>query len=391
MCGHWEENLDARLTFLLQPHRFCAMMMQKAVTIMNETSRVLEYKCPCCGAALTYAHGSSELACGACGNHFDMEAVQAYNDDTVKEDTFSWEAQSEQAFSEAEQAALQTFTCPSCAGVLITDGATAATFCPFCGNPAILPGRLSGDIRPDGLIPFHLTREDALDAFARFARHKPLLPKDFLSRQKLEKVSGVYVPFWLYDCDGSLDARYRATRVHTWSDGRYHYTKTSHYLLRRGANAQFGGIPMDASSKMDDTIMESIEPFDYAKLTDFDTAYLSGYLADKYDVPAVSGAQRVKERVAESIDALLQPTFAGYASVVPQQKQVRITQSKAKYVLLPVWMLTCRYGEKTYTYAMNAQTGKLTGTLPVSVGRAVALFAAVAVTVGALAAALLLR
>lgn len=357
---------------------------------MNDTQQVLEYKCPCCGAALTYAHNSTELSCGACGNRFEIEAVQAFNDDTVKEDSFSWEKQSEQAFSEAEQAALQTFSCPSCAGVLITDGATAATFCPYCGNPAILPGRLSGDIRPDGIIPFRLTRSDAIAALTRFTRHKPLLPKGFLDEQKLEKVSGVYVPFWLYDCDGAMDARYRATRIHTWSDRNYRYTKTSHFLLHRSAEARFCGIPMDASAKMDDGIMESIEPFDYTQLTDFDTAYLSGYLADKYDVPAASGAERIKTRVSESLNALLQPTFAGYTTVTPQQKHLQVSQSTAKYVLLPVWMLTSRYGEKTYTYAMNAQTGRLTGTLPVSVGRAVALFAAVAATVGALAAALLL-
>ena len=149
----------------------------------------------------------------------------------------------------------------------------------------------------------------------------------------------MYVPFWLYDCSSDFQGRYSATRVHTWSDRDYIYTKTDHFLLTREADAAFSGIPMDGSSKMDDTFMESIEPFDYSAMVDFDTAYLSGYLADKYDVPSENGKDRVRQRVDRSINDMLQSTFLGFTTVIPNSRQLRIDQNPARYVLLPVWML----------------------------------------------------
>ena len=181
----------------------------------------------------------------------------------------------------------------------------------------------------------------------------------------MEKITGMYVPFWLYDCAGDFSGSYKATRIRTWSDSQYHYTKTDHFMLKRRSSAAFERIPMDASSKMDDTFMESIEPFDYKKLTDFDTAYLSGYLADKYDVASEQGEPRIRERVNNALEELMQDSLIGYNTVVPTSRNLNIQQSKASYVLLPVWMLNTNYRGKTYTFAMNGQTGKMTGSLPV--------------------------
>lgn len=345
---------------------------------MEHTNAVLEYKCPCCDAPLKFTQLEQKLTCDSCGNEFEIDAVKAFNEDESQADSFSWEDGSSLDFSGDEVDALQTFTCPSCGGVLMTDSATAATFCPYCENPAILPGRLSGGLRPDGVLPFLKTKEDAKKAFADLCKNKPLLPKGFLDDHRLEKISGIYVPFWIYDCNGALDGRYRATRVRSWRSGDYRYTKTSHFLLLRQADADFSGIPMDASTKMDDALMESIEPFDYSKVVDFDTAYLSGFLADKFDIESAAGQDRVRTRVAESLDDLVDPSFIGYSSVIPTRKNIQVSGISCRYLLLPVWMLTVKYKGETYTFAMNGQTGKLTGTLPVSVGRAIAWFCGIA-------------
>ena len=352
---------------------------------MTLHQRVIEYKCPCCNAGLSFTQESQMLKCHACNNEFEIDTVKAFNE-IEAEDSFQWEKRADTSMSDQDMQALQTFTCPSCGGELITDGATAATFCPYCENPAIIPGRVSGGLRPDGVIPFLKTREDARAAFAALCKNKPLLPKDFLNEQRLEKISGIYVPFWLYDCSGAFRGRYKATRVRHWSDSNYNYTKTSHYFLLRGAVADFSGIPMDASSKMDNTIMESIEPFDYGRIVDFDTAYLSGFLADKYDVEANTGEPRIRERVDHSITDLLSPTFVGFDSVLPTDRRLHVSHSKASYVLLPVWMLTSKYRDKTYTFAMNGQSGKLTGTLPICPKRSAAWFSGIAAAVAALTA-----
>lgn len=339
----------------------------KGVVNLSVQSNVIEYKCPCCSAGLKFGSDTQQLTCEYCDNTFDIDTVRAFNESQTEkaQDSFEWEPASAQEWSEEEQQTIRAFQCPSCGGEIMTDAHTAATFCPYCDNPTILPGRLSGGLKPDAVIPFKTDKEDAKAAFLRLCKGKPLLPKEFTSQQRLEKITGMYVPFWLYDCSADFDGSYKATRVHRWSDSHYNYVKTDHFLLRRGACAGFAGIPMDGSGKMDDVFMESIEPYDYGQLTEFDTAYLSGYLADKYDVPSENGKDRIRERVDRSIQDQLQSSFLGYASVIPTGKNLKIEHSKAKYVLLPVWILNTRYQDKLYTFAMNGQTGKMTGSFPV--------------------------
>lgn len=357
---------------------------------MAYATQVLEYKCPCCGAGLAFDEQSQKLSCDACGNQFDLDTVKAFSDTTEMVDSFDWDPQTTQDLSEDEQQSMQAFTCPSCGGELLTDHQTVATFCPYCDNPAIIPGRASKALRPDGVIPFIKTQKDAQDAFFQLCKGKPLLPKGFCDQQRLEKITGMYVPFWIYDCSGSLHGRYRATRVKRWSDSNYNYKRTEHYLLLRQADADFAGIPMDGSSKMDNAIMESIEPFDYSKITDFNTAFLSGFLADKYDVEAAMGKERIRQRVSTTMDDLIAPTFLGYTSVVPTAKSIQVGHSTAKYVLLPVWMLISRYKDIEYTFAMNAQTGKITGTLPICPKRSFAWFGGIAAAAASVIAALML-
>lgn len=351
-------------------------------------STVLEYKCPCCGAALVFGEETQKMSCKYCDNTFDLDTVKAYNDTLQQPDTeaFSWgESQSSQ-WSQEDQEAMRTFLCGSCGGEILTDDNTAATFCPYCGNPTVMPGRLSGGLKPDAVIPFKLNKEDAQHAFRKLCKGKPLLPKMFTQEQHIEKITGLYVPFWLYNCDSELNGKYNATWVHHWSDSRYHYTRTEHFLLTRDASASFCNIPMDGSSKMDNTVMESIEPFDYTQLVDFDTAYLSGFLADKYDVEAQQGQERIKQRVSRTMDDLLQNTLMGYASVVPASRNLHVTHGRAKYVLLPVWMLTTRYRSKSYIFAMNGQTGKMTGTFPICPKRSAAWFTGICLGAAAVAA-----
>ena len=265
---------------------------------MSEQTKVIEYKCPCCNAGLVFASNVQHLTCEYCDNTFEVNAVRAYNDaeNPNTTDAFSWDSKKQNLWTENEQSELNAYQCPACGGEIITDDTTAATFCPFCDNPAIMPSRLSGALKPDAVLPFQKSRQDATSAFLNLCKGKPLLPKDFTSQQRLEKITGMYVPFWLYDCDANFSGNYKATRIHRWSDSKYNYTRTEHFLLSRKATASFGGIPMDGSSKMEDIFMESIEPFDYSQMVPFGMSYLSGFLADKYDVPSENGQERVRQR-----------------------------------------------------------------------------------------------
>lgn len=350
---------------------------------MEQSASVIEYNCPCCGASLKFSGYEQNLVCEYCDNSFEIDSVRAFNEE-IAPNSFEWEKKSESKWTDTDASHLQTFTCQSCGGELLSDENTAATFCPYCESPSVLPGRLSGDIRPDGVLPFQKTKNEAKQSFLELCKKKPLLPKDFLHEQRVEKITGLYVPFWLYDCNGTLTGQYKATRVSHWSDSRYHYTKTDHYLLKRQASAGFTTIPMDGSSKTDNAIMESIEPFDFSQLVDFETAYLSGYFADKYDVPSEEGQNRIEQRVSDTLSDAIGETFIGFSSVVPTSKQLQVTHGKAKYVLLPVWMLYSKYKDKTYLFAMNGQTGNMTGTFPICPKRSLGWFVGICSGVTAL-------
>lgn len=346
---------------------------------MDSTVTVMEYKCPSCGGGLHFGDENQRMRCPYCDSEFDVDQVLTYNahlDESAQPD-FQWEQSSSQVWSEEDQNVLHTFQCPSCGGEIVTEQTTAATFCPYCDNPTIIPGRVSGGLKPDAVIPFKLGKDDAKAAFLNLCKGKPLLPRLFTEEQRVEKISGIYVPFWLYDCESDFRGHYKATRVHHWSDSKYIYTRTEHYHLSRAADAAFVSIPMDASKKMENAIMESIEPYDYSQLVDFETAYLSGYLADKYDVEAIEGQDRVRQRVDESVTSMIGATMVGYTTVLPIFRQLNVTHGRARYVLLPVWMLHTKYKDKTYVFAMNGQTGKMTGSFPICPKRTAAWFAGI--------------
>jgi len=345
---------------------------------MVNHANVLEYKCPCCDAGLIFGEQQQKLQCDSCGNNFDLETIAEYNriPDQADEQNFVWEDEE-----------VVPFQCPSCGGLIEYDDHTASTFCPYCDNPVVLPQRVSASLTPDAVIPFKKSRQEAQDAFKALCKGKPLLPKDFISENRISQLTGLYVPFWLYSCSGSQDGKYKATRVRRWSDSNYNYTRTDHFLLTRAATADFQWIPMDASSKVSNEIMESIEPYDYSQLTDFNPAYLTGFLSDKYDVESKTGEERIRQRVSQTMDQMIAASCLGYTTVLPMGKNLKITHSKASYVLLPVWILTSKYKDKEYTFAMNAQTGKMTGSFPICPKRSAAWFFGICATVAALVTA----
>ena len=135
-------------------------------------------------------------------------------------------------------------------------------------------------------------QEDAIKALKKHYLKKPLLPSTFSKANHLQEIKGVYVPFWMYDGKASGSVRFHATTVHKYTSGDYEVTEISHYDVRRAGSVSFEKIPVDASSKMPDDYMDSIEPYDYAELKPFSTAYLPGFLADKYDVSVEDSRDR---------------------------------------------------------------------------------------------------
>ena len=330
-----------------------------------------EYKCPCCGGAISFDSDVQKMKCPYCDTEFEVETLLSYDEDLNSEgsEDLSWETKAGGEWQEGEADGIRTYVCNSCGGEIIGDETLAATKCPYCDNPVVMKGQFSGALRPDYVIPFKLNKEQAKEGLLRHISGKTLLPKIFKDKNRIDEIKGIYVPFWLFDADADADARYRATRVRTWADSNYTYTKTSYFSITRSGEMGFDRIPVDGSSKMADDLMESLEPFDFSDAVDFQTAYLAGYLADKYDVDTEQSVTRANERVRRSTEQALADTVIGYHSVIPQAVNVRLKNGTAKYALYPVWLLTTTFEDKKYVFAMNGQTGKFVGDLPVDKGK----------------------
>ena len=326
-----------------------------------------EYKCPCCGGAIEFDSNIQKMKCPYCDTEFDVETLKNY-DESLKNDTaddMKWEISGGAEWQSGEADGLKSYVCKSCGGEIVGDENTAATSCPFCGNPVVMMGQFSGALKPDYVIPFKLDKKAAKAALKNHYKGKLLLPKAFKDENHIDEIKGVYVPFWLFDADADADIRYKATRVRAWSDSNYNYTETSFFAVERGGSVGFERVPVDGSSKMADDLMESIEPFDFSQAVDFQTAYLAGYLADKYDVDADQSILRANERIKASTEEAFRATVTGYATVAPESSSIRLKNGKAKYALYPVWLLNTTWNGKKYTFAMNGQTGKFVGDLPV--------------------------
>lgn len=330
-------------------------------------AKLQEFKCPCCGGAVEFDSKLQKMKCPYCDTEFDMETIKEMAEEGENENAeeMKWDTEAGSEWQEGEAGELVSYVCKSCGGEIVCDKTTAATACPYCDNPVVMQEHFSGMLKPDYVIPFKLDKKAAKEAYKKYLKGKILLPKTFQDENHIDEIKGVYVPFWLFDADVDAKMRYRATRVRHWSDSNYDYTETQYYSIVREGNLGFDRVPVDGSTKMADDLMESIEPFDFSDAVDFQTAYLSGYLADRYDVDAEKSIERANERIKRSTEEVFEGTVRGYTSVIPEAKNIKLSGGKAKYALYPVWLLNTTYNDQKYTFAMNGQTGKLVGNLPV--------------------------
>lgn len=367
-------------------------------------TQVTNYQCPACTGPLHFVGASGKLECDYCGSTYDVAEIEAlYAEKEAKAaETQQKEEQKQTAKKQGaadngwdtsdmsddwgdDADAMRAYSCPSCGAELICDETTAATSCPYCGNPTVVPGKFAGALKPEYVLPFKLAKEDAVKALKAHYKGKPFLPKAFSAENHVQEIKGVYVPFWMFDGEAEGWANYKASRSHTHREGDYEVTRTEHFDVYREGSLAFEKVPVDASSKMPDDHMDSIEPFDYKELKPFSTAYLPGFLADKYDVSVEDSQERADSRCAGTLVDAMRDTVVGYDGCFVENQDIKLKRGKVHYALLPVWMLTTKWKDKDYLFAMNGQTGKLVGDLPTSWGKFWATFG---IITGVLTAAL---
>lgn len=339
---------------------------------------------------MAYDTISGMLKCGSCGREDSIDRMAGLSDapsnaqisydmdeDDRKALDNTFDNDYEDSSNEDEPSHYKTlhdnevseYNCKNCGAVLMTDAQTSATRCSFCGAGIVISDRLSGNLAPDSVIPFHISKEQAQEAFKKWCRKGLLTPSDFRVADRIKDITGLYVPFWLYDLNGRGEAEATCTRVRTYTRGDWVYKETKYYHVYRKVDLNYLKVPCDASKKMEDTMMDKLEPYSYQNLKNFEMPYLAGYIAEKYDYNDVDLLPRVKNRVQSYVDSYIRSTITGYSSVHFNRKNINIKKKHADYTLLPVWMVCYDYNKAEHTFAMNGQTGKIVGRPPISAGK----------------------
>jgi len=320
---------------------------------------VVTYKCPNCGGGLKFDPASQKFTCEFCLSKFEEEALK---------DKFPLEkpkADNGPAFPKEEAAVV--YNCPSCGAEIVTCETTAATFCFYCHNPVVLGGRLEGKYLPDKIIPFAVPKEKVAQDLKNWLKTKSFVPKGFFSEDQVEKLTGVYFPHWMVDCDVHAKVRGSARNLRIWQIGDIEYTETSLFNIDRDSDIRFDDLTKNALKKADAQLVEGVQPFDAAGLKDFDMSFLSGFQAEKRDIEKEEITPAVQQEISQYASSLMQQQISGYDSVTVTDTNCTIKKADWRYSLLPVWVLTYRdkAKNKLYHYAVNGQTGKVCGEAPI--------------------------
>jgi len=322
-------------------------------------------KCPSCSGSLTFDPAHNKLVCQYCGSTFSEEEISAGSHDFS-----SFSQQSDDTEDAQAQSGSCVYTCQNCGAVISADATTAATECVYCHSPLLLTGRLSRDFTPDFLLPFTITREEAADKFISWTKKKLFIPKTFFSRSRIDKLTGVYYPYWAADISGSVSFEGSGKIVRSYSAGNYICTDTDHYEIARYGNISFKNVMRSALNKADHKLTDAIMPYDMENLVKFSAPYLSGFVAEQRDIDRSEIAEGVESELRSYAKTLITNNCRTKYSHVIGNSKTQFDNKNYKYVLLPAWILTY-YGDdkKMYYFAMNGRTGEICGKLPISKGR----------------------
>ncbi len=336
----------------------------------------ITFKCPNCGGGLQFDPASQKYKCEYCTSLFSQEELEALAPEAAadrpeearEKNGPEQENTDHSGKTEKEDAQALIYTCPSCGAEIVTDATTAATFCFYCHNPVVLMGRLGGEYEPDYIVPFSIDREKARDIFLKWLKQKKFVPSSFYSPSQIDKMTGVYFPYWSYSChaDGKLEGQ-ASREVSSRISGSVRYIENEKFRISRSGSLDVDGVTRNALKKADRKLAEGVMPYEIKERKPFSMGYLSGFIAEKRDMEKDQFTEEVKKEVEDYAVSRLRSSVTGYDSVQIERQEVSIRDSKWDYILMPVWTLTYKDSASgtIYYFACNGQTGKVCGRLPV--------------------------
>ena len=320
------------------------------------------YNCQNCGAELYWDVQASCLKCRFCDSEYQ---VSDFEDGTIAEEPVKSE-DAEQEFVNTEVSEeMVVYECKNCGGEVVALKTTMATICPYCSEAISITSKSVGEFRPEICIPFQKDKKAAMELYKNYVSQSFLTPKAFKEQSVIEKIQGLFVPFHLHTIKDKASHTFHGERHTSRRVGYDRITTHRIYNLNVCASGEFERVPTDAAAGIQNDLMDALEPFDYTGLKDYNPAYMAGFLAEQRDDDPAKMDERAEERVKEGMEARARGAFSGYLGMNLVDKNDIIENHKSEYAMIPVWLLNVNHEGIKYTFAINGQSGKVVGKLPV--------------------------
>lgn len=318
---------------------------------------IVIYKCKNCGGPVKYSATLGKFNCEYCNT--------VYSEDEVKALTLLSER--EDVVVDAVNGDYVEYHCPSCGANIVTDETTVATNCYYCNNPIVMSGKLESSQMPTKVIPFRVDKKKALESFESWIKTKKFVPKSFFNdKQEIEEINGVYFPYWLYNTNVLVDIDREGSRTYTRTEGDYRVTYRKDFRIVRKGDIDVKNLPKLALAKSNKVLVESVYPFDFNNAINFDSSYLSGFVAEKKDIEKEALMNSIEDDVYKYSTKVVRDSMTG-ESVNVVNNDFTIGQGSFEYAMLPVWAISYndRDSNKHFFFSVNGQTGKVVGKLPI--------------------------
>lgn len=334
---------------------------------------VISHKCPNCDGPLLFNPEEQSFHCEYCLSVFKEDDIQLKKEESNVE--------------EVTKETFNLYACPSCGAEVVTEETTAATFCYYCHNPVVLKNRVSGEFLPNAILPFKISEKEAKKKFIEWANSKKYIPKDFFDQSQIEKMTGVYFPYWNVNANISGSVKAKGTKIDIWRVGQTEYTRTRRYDLLRKGDISFKSLLKTALSKnVKQNMIDSVQPFPIEECQTFDSKFLSGFQAEKRDLEFQDIKDSVQSELNHYSENLLLEEIVGYGTITQTKSKINLLDQSNEYYLLPLWIVTYKNssGEEPYYFAMNGVTGNTSGVLPIQKSKLMTHTAGIAALVGSL-------
>ena len=331
------------------------------------------YYCKNCGAVLYWDASHDCLKCQFCDEEYQITDFEdkSNTDQEVKSEALDKEYVATETTDD-----MSVYECKTCGGEVVAMNTTMATVCPYCGEAISITSKTVGDFRPELVIPFKNKKKEAEEIYRNYVNKSFLTPKEFKEDNLIEKIQGLFTPFQLHTICDTARHSFKGEKVSSHKSGYDKVDTHKVYNLSITADAKFDKLPTDASKKIENELMDALEPFNYADLKDYNPAYMAGFIAEQRDEEPEAMEKRALDRCKTAMDQKARQAFTGYSSVSQQSENHNITSHEQNYAMLPVWILNVKHGGQNYKFAINGQTGKVVGKLPVDKAKLIKICAA---------------